>query len=259
MLDVNGSTGKGRDEVNLALIEKVIVLAGEAGMGLLLNLKHNVSGLDAGGLVTLTAELDLGAAADTTVDVDVEDLPIDNGLLAVALLAPILLLDDLTLAVAVGAHGLESLDHGAHLAHHGLHAMAITSRATPHGALLAANSVTLGADDGPLERKLGNLALVDIFEGDLVGMVDSACLGRTPVLHAAEHASKTATETAATSTEELCEEVLGSHTATCSTALEAGLTILVVDRSLLGIGQDFVSGGDFLEFVLGGGVVGIFV
>ena len=42
-------------------------------MGLLLNLKDDVTSLDARSLVTLTAELNLGAAANALVDVNVKD------------------------------------------------------------------------------------------------------------------------------------------------------------------------------------------
>lgn len=180
---------------------------------------------------------------------NVEHLPVDHRLLAVALLAPVLVLDELALAVAVGAHGLEPLDHRTHLAHHHLHTLAVTPGAAAHGALLAADTGALGADDGSLEGQLGDLALVDVLQGDLVRVVDGARLGGTPVHVPAEHATETAT-----AAEELREQVLGSHTAAASAALETGLAILVVDFALLGIRKDFVCGRDLLELLLGLGV-----
>lgn len=234
VLDVDGATGQGSHELNVAVVQQIILLAGEASVGLLLDLKDDVAGLDAGGLVTLALELDASAAADALVDMDVEDLAVDNGLLAVALLAPILVLDDLALSVAVGADGLEALDHGAHLAHHGLHALAVTARALLDRALLAADAGALGADDGPLESQLRDLPAVDVLEGDPVRVVDGAGLGRAAVVHTTKHAAHAAEAT--TTAEELREQVLGGHAAATSTSFQAGLTILVVYLALLGVG-----------------------
>lgn len=260
VLDEDGTASEGSDEVELALVMQIVALAVEARVGLLLDLEDDITGFYSRGLVTVAAELDLGAAADAAVDVDVQHLPVNHGLLAVALLAPVLVLDDLALAVAVRAHGLEPLDHGTHLAHHGLHTVAITATAALHGALLAADTGALGADDGSLERQLGDLALVDVLQGDLVRVVDGARLGRAPARHsaAAEHPTHTA---AAAASEELGEQILGGHAtrAAAAAALEASLAILVVDSALLRIGEDLVRGRDVLELILGFGVVRVLV
>jgi len=233
VLDVDGTTGKGSDELDVANIEQVVFPTSEAGVRLLLNLENNIASLDTRRLVTLTSELDLGAASNTLVDVDVEDLAVDGSLLSVALFASVLLLDNLTLSVAVRADSLESLDHRTHLAHHGLHAVAITARAALDSALLATKTLALGADDGPLKSELGDLAAVDILEGDLVSVVDGSGLGRATVHAAAasKHAAKTSSKAA--SAEELGKQVLGGHATTAGTALEAGLAILIIDLALL--------------------------
>lgn len=257
VLNVDGATSKGSDQVNLALVEKVVFPAGEAGVGLLLNLENDVTGLDTRCLVTFAAELDLGAAANALVDMDVKDLAVDNCLLTIALLATVLLADDFTLSVTVGADGLEALNHGAHLAHHGLHAVAVTACAALDSAILATEALALGADDGALEGQLGDLAAVDVLERDLVSVVNGAGLGGSAVHTTAKHAAHAAETTTA---EELGKQVLGSHAAAASTtALEAGLAILVVDLSLLGIRENFVGVRDFLELFLGVGVVCVLV
>jgi hypothetical protein len=258
MLNENGTTSESSNEINLALVQKVIFSTGETSMGLLLNLKDDVTSLDARSLVTLTAELNLGAAANALVDVNVKDLAVDNCLLTTALLATVLLADDFTLTITVRADGLEALDHGAHLAHHGLHTVAVTACAALDGAVLTTKSVALGANDGALESQLGDLPTVDVLEGDLVSVVDGAGLGRAAVVHTtAEHATHAAETTTA---EELSKQILSSHAATTSTtALEAGLTILVVDGSLLRVREDFVGVRDLLEFILSFGVVRVLV
>jgi hypothetical protein len=257
VLDVEGATGQCRHELDLGLVEEVVLLAREAGVGLLLDLEDDIACLDARCLVTLAAELDLGTTPDTLVDVDVENLPVDNSLLAIALLATVLGVDNLALAAAVGADGLEALDHGTHLAHHGLHAMSVASGAALNCSVLAATTFTLSADDGALQSQLGDLATVDVLQGDLVGVVDGAGLGGAAALAAAaaEHAAE-----AAAASEELGEQVLGSHaTAAAGTALKASLAILIVDGALLGVGQNLVCVGDLLELVFGGRVVRVLV
>lgn len=258
MLNKDGTSSERSHEVDLAVVEKVVVLAGEAGVGLLLNFEDNVTGHDAGGLITLTTELDTSAALDTTVDVDVQYLSVDNRLLSVAPLAAILVLDKLALTVTVGASSLETLNHGTHLAHHRLHTVTITTRAALDGALLASTTLALGADDGALERKLGDLAAVDILQRDLVGVVDSARLGRATArgAAAAEHASEAAQ---AAATKELSKQVLGSHATAASSTVQTSLSHLVIGASLLGVAEDFVGVGNLLELVLGFLVTGVLV
>ena len=238
VLNVDGTAGERSKKVDLGVVVEVVTLALEARVRLLLDLELHVTGLNARHLVTLASEVDLGAALHTLVDVNVEHLALDDGLLAGALLALVLLADLLTLTVAVGADGLESLDHGTHLAHHGLHTLALAALASLHSTLLTTAAITLGADDALLQGKLGNLAAVDVLERDLVNVVDGASLlgaGVATAEHAA-HAAESSASTAAA--EELCEQVLGSHASAAAhstTLLETLLTILVVDLALLGV------------------------
>lgn len=86
--------------------------------------------------------------------------------------------------------------------------------------------------------------------------MDGAGLGRTAVVRAAEHASH-ATEAAAS--EELGEEILSGHAAVACTAFEAGLTILVINLSLLRVGKNVVGLAKILELFLGVGVAWVLV
>lgn len=236
VLNVDGTASERGKKVDLGVEVKIVTLALEARVGLLLDLELHITGFNARHLIALSSEVNLGAGLHTLVDVDVEHLALDDGLLAGALLALVLLADLLALTVAVRADGLESLDHGAHLAHHGLHTLALAALASLHSTLLTAAAITLGADDALLQGKLGNLASVDVLERDLVNVVDGARLLGTGVA-AAEHAAHAAESSTSTATaEELCEQVLGSHASAAahSTALlEALLAILVVDLALL--------------------------
>ena len=164
MLNVDGTTREGSQKVDFSVVEQIIPLALESCMWLLLNLELHVTRLDAWHLVALTTEVNLGAALHTTVDVYVKDLALDDGLFAVALLALVLLADLFTLAVAVWADSLETLDHGTHLAHHCLHTLAVAARTCLDSALLTTSSIALGADDGLLQGELGNLSAVNVLE-----------------------------------------------------------------------------------------------
>lgn len=153
MLNVDATTGKGGQQVDLSLVEQVVALALEAGVRLLLDLEDDITRHHTRHLVTLAAELDLVAVAHTLVDVNVQHLALNNGLLTIALLAAILIADDLTLTVTVGADSLEALDHRTHLAHHGLHTATVAACALLDGTLLTTAAITAGADDGLLQRQ----------------------------------------------------------------------------------------------------------
>ena len=112
-------------------------------MRLLLDFELNVTGQNAGHLVTLTAEIDLVAGLHASVDVDMQDLPLDNSLLTQTALAAVLVADDLSLTVTVGADRLEALDHGSHLAHHGLRPGTTAASTSLDGTLLTTPAFTL--------------------------------------------------------------------------------------------------------------------
>jgi len=147
MLDIDGTASKSGNELDVRMVQEVVVATGKSLMGLLLNVEDDVARKDTRSLISLATELNLGAALDTTVNMDMKHLAIDNSLLPQALLAAVLVLEDFSLAVAVGADGLESLDHGAHLAHHRLHAVAVAAPALPDRAFLATATFALGAND----------------------------------------------------------------------------------------------------------------
>jgi hypothetical protein len=257
VLNVNGTASKSGKKVDLGLVEQVVALALEARVRLLLNLEHDITGHDTRHLVTLATELNLVAITHTFVDVNVKHLALNDGLLAVTLLATVLITDNLALTVTVGADGLETLDHGTHLAHHSLHTATVAARALLDSALLSTAAITSTADDGLLECQLGYLALVDILEVNLVHVVDCAGLLGALFTHAAaEHSTEGA---AAAAAEELREQILGVHAAATAAMLQAFLTELIVQLTLLGVGKGLVGVRQFLELLCGIGVVGVLV
>jgi hypothetical protein len=209
----------------------------ETGVRLLLDLELHISRKNTRHLITFASEIDLVTTLDATVDMNMQDLALDNGLLAHTLLAPVLISDGLALALAIGADSLEALNHGAHLSHHGLHASTLTAGTGSNSTLLSTSAIARRADDGFLKSQLGDLTSVDVFKGDFVNVVDGSCFLGTGVSHAAtKHTTEPATE--ATAAEELSEKVLSGHTTTGThTALfEAFFAELIIKLSLLGVG-----------------------
>jgi hypothetical protein len=83
-----------------------------------LGLQHDndISGLDAGLLVTLSTQIDLLAIAHALVDMHLDHLGLVVDLFASTCRTPVLLGDDLALPTAVGADALDLLGHaGAQL------------------------------------------------------------------------------------------------------------------------------------------------
>ena len=147
VLNVDSTASKRGKQVNLSVVEEVVVFALESRVGLLLDLEDDITGQRAGHLVTLAAELDLVAVTHTFVDMDVQHLTLNNGLLTIALLATVLVLDDLSFTVTVRADSLETLNHRSHLAHHGLHTAAVTASALFDSTLLTTTTITASTDN----------------------------------------------------------------------------------------------------------------
>lgn len=235
------------------MIEQIVALTLEPWVRLLLDLELDVTWLCARYLVTLPSEAQLGPALHALVHMHMQHLALDDRLLGVALLAFVLVPYALALAVAVGAHGLEALDHGTHLPHHRLHTLTITTLASLHCALLATSALALGADDALLQRQLAHLSSVDVFQRHFVHMVDRPRLLGASIPHAAAHtAAEHAAKGPAAATEELREQVLSGHAAAHATAtFETLLAVLVVELALVGLRQDLVCFRNLLELVLG--------
>lgn len=236
MFDVDSTASKSSEKVDFGLVEKVVVLALETGVGLLLNLEHDIARQSIRHLITLAAELNLVAIAHTLVNVDVEHLALHDSLFPVTLLATVLVFDHLTLTITVRAYSLETLNHGTHLAHHGLHTATVAARTLLDSTFFATTTITPTADDGLLECQLRDLALVNVFEVHLVNVVDGTGFLGASFTHATSEHSTEGMAAAAAAAEELREQILGVHTTTAATALQALLAKLVIELALIGIG-----------------------
>ena len=225
VLDDEGSTGEGGEEVNLDLGIKVVALPLERLVRLLLDHNDDVARLDPRRLVRLARERDCLALLHPLVDEDLEDLALIDDLLPNARLAAVLGVDDLALAVAVAALLLDLLHHWAKLAEDDLDPLSVAAVARLDGALLAALALALRAQDVLLQRELGRLALVKVLERDLDAVHEILALLRA--LGSSASARSSAAEEASAAAEELREQVLRVHAA-ATTATAAGETVLAV-------------------------------
>jgi hypothetical protein len=255
MLNVDNTTSESRQQVDFSMVEQVIVLALKPWVRFLLDFKLDVTRKHPRHLVTFTSEIDLVAGLNSSIYVNVQYLALDNGFLSQTSLAPIFLTNRLSLALAVRTDSLESLDHRPHLPHHGLHARAVATRASLYRAFFATASVTGWADYGFLQGKFRHFAAIDVFEGNLVNVVDDTCFLWACFAHsAAKHPAK---GTAAT--EELSEQIFSVHASTAAALFQSLFAILIVELTFLGVRKNFIGFGEFFEYFGGLRVVGIFV
>jgi len=147
VLNVDNTASQRSEKIDLGAVEEIVVLPLETLVWLLLNLKLHITRFDTWNLITLAREIDLGSVLDTFVNVYVQNFALNSRLLALASLATIAVLDHFSLTVAVRAHRLESLNHGAHLSHHHLHTLAVAASALLNRTLLATTTITAWADD----------------------------------------------------------------------------------------------------------------
>ena len=180
------------------------------------------------------------AIRDAARDLDAE-LALHAGASGARALAA-LVLDDLPAALAGGARG----DHAEQAAEAVLRHLALSAARGAFGGLaagLGTASLAGAADLEPLERDLALAAFEHLDQGDLH-------LGLEVV--AARGAALAPAATAALAAEDVVEhreDVLDVHRVevVSRAAAEAGVAVAVIDGALLGIAQDLVGLGAFLE------------
>lgn len=198
-------------------------------MGLLLHNDNDVSGLLARELVSLAVECILLVVGCSLIDFSLEDLLLLNHLFAIAGLALVFLVNDLTLTAAIitGSSGL-TVHAGAKHLHFVDHTTSAAGSTLLNGAFLASETIALAANTFAVHGNLGGLTSVDFLEGHFEGVHDGlALLGALLLL--ATLASK-----------HLGEDIVHAGSAATTAFLKAFLTILVVDVTLFLIREHFV-------------------
>ena len=115
-------------------------------MGLLLDLDHHITCFDVRELIGLAVEHVLLTVWSALINLNLENFLLFSDFLAVASLALVLLVDDLTFALALIAWTSALRVHaGSELLHHSPHTSSLASRASHHSTALTSETIALRA------------------------------------------------------------------------------------------------------------------
>ena len=163
MLDSKLSAAECSEEVHLCFIDKIIILALETIMRLLLDDNDDIPRRNPWRLVALSVERDGLSTLHALVDMHLQNLLLLDRLLSAAMLALVLVVDDLAGSIAVIARLLKLLHHGTNLTERDLDTLTLAVRALFYSTLLSATTVAFLADATASESKFCCLSLVNIF------------------------------------------------------------------------------------------------
>ena len=150
MVYVNYSSSHCSVQGNSGIVPKVITMAMEASMWLLLNLKLHVTICMTSHLISLALQINFVSVGYTSGDVHLKYLTLNLGFLTFAAPTSVLVSDHLAFSLAIWTHRLESLYHRSHLAHHGLHALTIAARTCFDRTSFSSLAITFWTFDRPL-------------------------------------------------------------------------------------------------------------
>jgi hypothetical protein len=199
-------------------------------------------------LIGLAFKNDALALHGTSGDVNLEDLLFLGCSLALALLASVLLLENLAGALAVVAKNSLASHHAGTDLSEGLDdtvALATLARRSL-GLLLATRTLALAAENLLVGGKLDSLATVKLFQCHLVLLL----LVRATSGSARTTGAAGTTRTSHAETEHLRKDIVEVDLRTAGAAaglVEGGHAVNIVELALLLIAKDFVGLCDFLE------------
>ena len=156
-------TRKGLQQSDLLLNQQVGSLTLEGLMALLLDLDHHVTCLRVGELVGLTVEYVFLTVWSALIDLNLENFLLFSDFLAVASLALILLVDDLTFSLALIAWASTLRVHaGSELLHHSPHTSSLASCACHHSSALTSETIALRANTVTVHSDLRGFSVVEV-------------------------------------------------------------------------------------------------
>ena len=221
---------QGLNESDFVFNEQVSSLSLELLVGLLLHDNYNVTSLLAWELISFTVERVLLIVGCTLVHHGVENFLLLDNLLALASLALVGLVDNLTLATAVvtrtlglGVHARSELGHARH------HTTATAGCALLDSAIFTSFAFAASANALSIHGNLGLLAIVNLLERALKWVHDGlALLGASGA-------------TASTATSEEAAKKVVHATGVTTTLFDTVFAVLVVELTLLAVAQHLVS------------------
>ena len=145
--DREGTSSESGKKINFDFAEKVVSLALEQLVRLLLDHNDDISRFDSRCLIRLSVESDRLALLHSSVDVNLEYLSLVDNLLSVAVLASILRVDDFSLSVTIVARLLDLLNHGTELTKNDLDSLTFTRSTSLDRAFLSTFPFALSTED----------------------------------------------------------------------------------------------------------------
>jgi hypothetical protein len=226
-------------ESNLLLHQEIGTLSLKGLMGLLLNNYNHVASLSSGELVSFAVESVLLPIGCSFVDFSLKDLLFLGDLLAIAGLALVLLIDDLTLSIAVITTTSRLRVHtGSKLLHFGYLTATSASATLLNGTFFTTLTSARLANSLTIDSNLGLLTHEDLFECHFQRVLHGLHLFGTGI-----GSSTTA------HTEHLTKNIIHAATMATATFFETFLSILVIDVALLLIREHLVGLLNLLELL----------
>lgn len=154
---------KSLEKRDLLFNQKISSAALESIVGLLLDLNDDITGLDIREFISLAMEDVFLTVGSALIDLDLEYLLILDDFLAIAFLALVFLVDDLTLTVAVIAWASTLRVHARsqHL-HDSPHTATLAGTARSNCSSLASETIALGANAIAVNGNFGRFAIIDV-------------------------------------------------------------------------------------------------
>ena len=180
MLDVEITTSKCSDKVNLSFVDQIISRSLKVFMWLLINDKDDITWLDAWGLITFTSKDNSLAIFHTRVDVNLQDLTLRCSLVTVTSGTTILWINDITGTVTLITLSLESLNHWAHLSCDEFETTTTTSGTLLNSSFLTTTSFTGLTQHCLVQSQLSSTSLVQLFQSSTDWMLHIGTFLWTP-------------------------------------------------------------------------------
>lgn len=241
------NTGKSLIESDFLFEKDISALSLELLVGLFLHNNDDIAGFDARRLIGLAMEGVLAIVRSALVDHGIENLLLFVHFLALANIAPVGLVDDLTLSTAVVARALRLGVHaGSKLGHFHDDTSTTAGCALLNSAFSSSPALANLTDSLSIHGNFRGFAIVNFLEGALERMHDwLAFLRSTALLASTSHS------------EHLLEDTATHATTSAATLSDSFRAVFVVCFTLLTIAQHLVGLLNFLELVFVTAAIGM--
>lgn len=175
------------------------------------------------------------------VNVDMENFFVNYCFFVYVFFVFVFFFDKFIFVVVVWVNGLEVLDYGIYLVYYSFYIVIVVSCVFVNGIFFVIVIFVFGVDDGVLKGKFGDFVVVNVFEGDVVNVVDGFGFVWFVILCVVvEYVIKIIVEVVGI--KELGKQIFSSYVViVVGIVFKISFVILVVDLVFLWVGKNFVS------------------